>query len=306
MFVIAGGLFALYCWWAATSEDPPPGAWLAWVLTSLGFIFGWLFLVFAAAGPWIACIGLRQRSLVRRADQIAVERNGGDPSATPEPTRIIRSQEHEPASRSVRRTGTFNEREHEESSGLIAWYSRRPRWIQILLAPVILLLVPVVLPVMLVYSVVVVAVVFGAVIPFLAVTGWIQYRRHWQRLAGEGRVARWVDVEPGVAAGSCTLVVEIGPKGPGSAWVIERPRTAIDPESIVPTWATYELIGFDAFERPGWERRREWAETQLRPFESTARVLIPSWSQLAKLPQEAKCGSVLVIFEWEGGFTDGT
>jgi hypothetical protein len=309
MFLVAGGLFASYCWWAATSGDPPPGTWLAWVFRWLGPFFGALLcvlLVFAAVGPWIAYTGLRQRSLVRQAEQVAVERNRGDPSSTPDPTRINASQEHEPASGSVRRTGTFNDREQEESSGLIAWYSRRPKWIQILLAPVILLLVPVVLLVMLVSAVVSMAVVFGTVIPFLAVKWWLQNRRYWQRLRADGRVARWVDIEPGVAAGSCTLVVEIGPKGPGSAWVIERPRSAIDPEAIVPTLATYELIGFDLFERPGWERRREWAETQLRPLEPTARVLIPSSSQLARLPQEAKSGSVLAIFEWEGGFSDGT
>ena len=174
MFVVAGGLFASYCWWAVTSGDPPPGTWLAWVFRWLGPFFGvllFVLLIFAEVGPWncqyrapsaIACPAggtSRRRAKSRR------------PRRHTDPTRINASQEHEPVSQTVRRTGTFTDREQEESSGLIAWYSRRPKWIQILLAPVILLLVPVLFPVMLVSTVVMMAVVFGAVIP---VRG-----RHW-------------------------------------------------------------------------------------------------------------------------------
>lgn len=64
MFVIAGGLFGLYCWYASGASDPPPGHWIRW--------FGWLIhgillvlLAAALAGPFIAYFGFRQWLRVR-------------------------------------------------------------------------------------------------------------------------------------------------------------------------------------------------------------------------------------------------
>jgi hypothetical protein len=71
---VAGGLFGLYCWWAFTAGDPPPGTWLAWVLKWFGVCVGWALLVLlalAAAGAEIARVGLRLRSWVRRIERAA-------------------------------------------------------------------------------------------------------------------------------------------------------------------------------------------------------------------------------------------
>jgi hypothetical protein len=158
---------------------------------------------------------------------------------------------------------------------------------------------------MLVHGMVMMAIVFGVVIPFLTVKwGWENHRL-WRRLRRQGRVARWADIEPQVVAGSGTLLVAVGPKGPGCAWLIDRPRPAIDPEAIVPTWEAYESLGLEVFEgQQGRERLAEWASAQLQPFEATARVLVPSRSQLANLSPDAKRGAVLVTFGWERGFAE--
>lgn len=72
MFVVAGGLFGLYCWWASTAGDPPPGTWLAWVLKWFGVCLGWALLVllaFVGAGGDTALTGVRLRTWVRRIER---------------------------------------------------------------------------------------------------------------------------------------------------------------------------------------------------------------------------------------------
>jgi len=65
MFVVSGGLFALYCWWASWAPDPPPGHWLRWVapLISLGLT---VLLAAAIGGPPLAWRGMRLCFLYRR------------------------------------------------------------------------------------------------------------------------------------------------------------------------------------------------------------------------------------------------
>jgi hypothetical protein len=76
MFLVAGGLFALYCWYASWAPDPPPDHWLR--------SFGWLvhgilllLLGAALAGPFVAYNGLRQWLRIRR-----IEREAGLEEAT--------------------------------------------------------------------------------------------------------------------------------------------------------------------------------------------------------------------------------
>jgi len=70
MFLVAGSLFGLYCWYAIGAPDPPPGHWIRW--------FGWLIhgillilLGVALAGPYVAWLGVREwlriRWIVRQA-----------------------------------------------------------------------------------------------------------------------------------------------------------------------------------------------------------------------------------------------
>jgi hypothetical protein len=84
MFVVGGGLFGLYCWYASWAPDPPPGHWIRW--------FGWLIygvllilIGVGLAGPFVAYFGLRQWLRVCRIGRLAAEtpRHAG-PDATPD------------------------------------------------------------------------------------------------------------------------------------------------------------------------------------------------------------------------------
>ncbi len=85
MFVVGGGLFGLYCWYASWAPDPPPGHWVRW--------FGWLIhgalLVLMAAGlagPFVAYFGFRQWLRVRRIERLASAAPGlSEPGAAPGP-----------------------------------------------------------------------------------------------------------------------------------------------------------------------------------------------------------------------------
>ncbi len=84
MFVVCGGLFGLYCWWATTNGDPPPGTWQRTLLVWSGcLIYGVLLVLLgvALAGPLISYRGLRTwlrvRRIVRLADR---EHVGAEPA----------------------------------------------------------------------------------------------------------------------------------------------------------------------------------------------------------------------------------
>jgi len=73
MFVVCGGLFGLYCWYASWAPDPPPGHAIRW--------FGWLInvvltvlMALGLAGPLVAYFGLRQWLRVRRIERAAADR----------------------------------------------------------------------------------------------------------------------------------------------------------------------------------------------------------------------------------------
>jgi hypothetical protein len=70
LFVVGGGLFSLYCWYASWAPDLPSGHWIRW--------FGWLIhgvlLVLmgaALAGPCVCYFGFRQWLSVRRIERRA-------------------------------------------------------------------------------------------------------------------------------------------------------------------------------------------------------------------------------------------
>jgi len=69
MFVVAGGLFGLYCWWAFTDGDPPVGTWQRWVLVWFGWLIHGMLLILmgvSLAGPFVSFFGLRQWWRFRR------------------------------------------------------------------------------------------------------------------------------------------------------------------------------------------------------------------------------------------------
>lgn len=72
-FVVCGGLFALYCWWASWAEDPPKGHWMY----SIGWLIHLVLLVLlglALAGPYAIYISLKQLRRVRQVERSLVER----------------------------------------------------------------------------------------------------------------------------------------------------------------------------------------------------------------------------------------
>jgi hypothetical protein len=75
MFVVGGGLFGLYCWYASWAPDPPPGHWMRW--------FGWaihlvllVLMGVGLAGPVVTYFGVRQWLRVRRIERLAAEAGG--------------------------------------------------------------------------------------------------------------------------------------------------------------------------------------------------------------------------------------
>lgn len=78
--IVCGGLFALYCWWAIGSEDPPKGTFLYTMLVYFGWLIHLVLLVLLAAalaGPYLIVLSLRQLSRVRQAEQVFAERASG-------------------------------------------------------------------------------------------------------------------------------------------------------------------------------------------------------------------------------------
>ena len=72
-FVVCGGLFALYCWWASWAEDPPKGHWLY----SIGWLIHLVLLVLlgvALAGPYAIYMSLKQLHRVRKVERALAER----------------------------------------------------------------------------------------------------------------------------------------------------------------------------------------------------------------------------------------
>lgn len=83
MFVAAGGLFALYCWWAFTAGDPPPGTWLRWALVWFGWLVHLVLIVLlgmALAGPWVSVSAARQWWRFRRIERGASARTPSQPA----------------------------------------------------------------------------------------------------------------------------------------------------------------------------------------------------------------------------------
>lgn len=84
MFVVAGTLFGLFCWYASWAPDPPPGHWIQ--------RFGWLIhicllvlLAIALTGPFVAAFGVRLWQRVRCIEHDAITLANSDllPAFTP-------------------------------------------------------------------------------------------------------------------------------------------------------------------------------------------------------------------------------
>ena len=74
LFVVGGGLFSLYCWWASWAPDPPPGNWIyyvGWVIRRALIVL----LAMALGGPVAIYRSLRRLGRIRRVEgELADER----------------------------------------------------------------------------------------------------------------------------------------------------------------------------------------------------------------------------------------
>lgn len=169
------------------------------------------------------------------------------------------------------------------------WLNRSPRWPRMLLFLALY-------PFMLAYSIISLAVIVLFVIPIMTIKGKIEHRRFWRKLREQGRVVTWPEVEEQVCKGEGTLVVEITPKGPGYSWLIDRRRVELDPDCVVPSWRDIEERGWEVFRSSSVnESIDRWTSERLGPYATSARALIPTWSQLTGLKTDAKRESVLGV-----------
>jgi hypothetical protein len=66
-FVVCGGLFSLYCWWASRAPELPKAGWY-FVVGGLIYIVLLVLLGLALAGPYVVYIALRQLSRIRQVE----------------------------------------------------------------------------------------------------------------------------------------------------------------------------------------------------------------------------------------------
>lgn len=166
------------------------------------------------------------------------------------------------------------------------WYDRQSLWVRTVLFPVL-------------FAAAMVFNVFGlaVILPIELIKGSIQRRRFWRNLEARGQVAKWTDVEKQVSLGNGTLIVEIGPKGPGCSWLIDLPRYEIDRDHNVPSWQKFETTIPEMFSLSNTEfdSLNKWTLDCLGAYVMSARALVPTWSQIEQLTDEAKKNSVLAI-----------
>ena len=68
VFVVCGGLFALYCWWASWAPDPPEGHWIKWAGPFIHVVL-LVLLALALAGPYAALLAWRQLRRIRAIER---------------------------------------------------------------------------------------------------------------------------------------------------------------------------------------------------------------------------------------------
>ena len=133
-----------------------------------------------------------------------------------------------------------------------------------------------------------------------AIQLWCRWDQHrfWLQMNERGQGARWADIEPELANGNGTLVVEIEPKGPNRlAWWIARKRDEVDPEHIVASFADYEQYLGRACDGSRTDRAAldRWSLERLSRFEDSARLIELPRNALGGLPPLVKRDCVLAV-----------
>lgn len=177
--------------------------------------------------------------------------------------------------------------------GFFEWSQRQPIAVKVILVPILALIFST-------YGILAIAFFFVIGIPYVTIVGMVRSHRFWRELKRRGQVARWLDVEPQLSAGAGILLVTDGPKSvDGCCWWINCPRDEIDPAHVVPSWQDllhldeeelWSVAACDAIDR--------WTVERLGAYESTARAVWLSRTEVATLNNIATPSSILVIPCW--------
>jgi len=130
----------------------------------------------------------------------------------------------------------------------------------------------------------------------LTIYGLWKHHKFWRELKTQGRVVSWSEVRQRISQSVGILIVEIGPKGPAYSWWMDCSRNEIDPEQAVPSWHDFEEQTWFLFNSAEeYDRMKKWAIEHLHAYQSSAKAVAVSWSQLSKLDSEIKQNGVLVV-----------
>ena len=168
-------------------------------------------------------------------------------------------------------------------------YNHQPIWVRVVLWPLLV-------PVMFVQASAMMVFFVLLALPYALCRGLMERRRFWRDLRKRGQVIGWDDAAERLALGGRTLVVEMSPKGPGYAWLLDVPRDQVDPLHVVPTWKQVQA-NIDVFDTPAHNFKvlNEWSLEKLSVFATSARALVASANQLAGLPEPVGQQSVIAL-----------
>ena len=176
----------------------------------------------------------------------------------------------------------------------IGWYGRRPFWVRVLLFPLMLVLGLV----QFIWTMAFVILFLLLVTPILTIKHWLSERRFWNRLRARNQVAQWNDVERSLRERKGVLITEVHFKGLGYCWWIDRPRSEVDPDRVVPSWTDFEARSFDAFGSDAeFNALKLWVIQRLTAYESMAKAVVVTWPQIEGLPDDLKRDSILAV-DW--------
>lgn len=157
---------------------------------------------------------------------------------------------------------------------LVNWFHSLPRYIRWFALPLII-------PLLLVYSTLAIGVLIVVGLPYATVTGWWQSRRFFGQLRESGRIVRWSDIHPLLEAGQGTLILAESLKGPISvAWWVPH-RLSLNLEHALPTYR--QLMQLEEQEadwllfESAWPAVEEFANSYSHPEHGTA-----AWVELPK------------------------
>jgi hypothetical protein len=130
----------------------------------------------------------------------------------------------------------------------------------------------------------------------------------WRKLRKRSQVTKWGEAKSRLLAGKGILLVEVGFRHCSRrrlaidyAWCLDCSRDEIDPEHLLSSWHGYEKDSWILLVHE-LEKIEQWAAERLPLWETSARALKPSLSQLDKLNEEVKQDLVFGI----SGFCKGT